>query len=371
MKHAVPLAVLLHAALALHAPAAAQHAPAPYRLAATVDSARHALDLQMALHPPPGLAIAVMVDGRMLWSEGFGLADLEQRVPMWPTSKVRIGSVSKPLTAAAVMRLWDKGQLDLDVPVQQYVPYFPEKRWPLTTRQLGGHLGGIRHYRGTEFGIAEPYPTVEAGIGIFAADTLSHEPGTRYLYSSYGWNLISAVVEGASGTSFLETMRTEVFRPLGLVHTVADHVDSLITQRVRFYTDAGHGEFVNAPYVNNSYKWAGGGFLSSVEDIVRFGHAHLDDAYLSAAARDILFSSQATTDGVATAYGLGWRIRTSEAMTFWEHGGGSVGGSTFLTIQPDTRLALAIHVNQSGYDVESLATDIAELFANALAAEQP
>ena len=203
--------------------AGTQYAPAPYRLVSTVNAARHLLADEMAAQPVPGLAITVMIDGQIIWSEGFGYADLEQRVPMWPTSKIRIGSVSKPMTAAAAMRLWDQGRLILDAPVQDYVPYFPDKRWPLTTRQLGGHLGGIRHYQGTEFLSAKPYNTVEESIGIFAADTLMHEPDSKFLYSSYGWNLISAVIEGASGTSFLETMRSEVFGPLGLVHTVADH----------------------------------------------------------------------------------------------------------------------------------------------------
>ena len=325
----------------------------------------------MAAQPVPGLAITVMIDGQIIWSEGFGYADLEQRVPMWPTSKIRIGSVSKPMTAAAAMRLWDQGRLILDAPVQDYVPYFPDKRWPLTTRQLGGHLGGIRHYQGTEFLSAKPYNTVEESIGIFAADTLMHEPDSKFLYSSYGWNLISAVIEGASGTSFLETMRSEVFGLLGLVHTVADHPDSLIVQRVRFYARAEQGGFVNATFVDNSYKWAGGGFLSSVEDMARFAQAHLDDGYLSNEAREVLFTSQTTADGAGTGYGFGWRAEQHDDHLFLSHGGGSVGGSTVLIMQPDTRVVVASHVNLTANSIQDITTRIATLFADTIANENP
>ncbi len=343
-----------------------QYAPAPYSLGLAVDSAQQHIAAYLSRQAVPGLAVAIMVDGRIVWSDGFGYADLEQRVPMWPTSRVRIGSVSKPMASAAAMRLWDRGQLDLDAPVQEYVPYFPEKRWPVTTRQLGGHLGGIRHYRGAEFLSTTSYATVRDGVAIFAQDTLMHQPGTRFLYSSYGWNLISAVVEGAAGAPFLEIMRQEVFEPLGLVQTVADHPDSLITQRVRFYERAAGDGFINAPYVDNSYKWAGGGFLSSVEDMARFAHAHLEDGYLSGTARAILFTSQTTLAGDHTGYGFGWAVVEHGGRQYLQHGGGSVGGSTMLIMQPDTRIVVAAHVNLTSHSVDALATGIAMLFADAM-----
>ena len=133
--------------------------------------------------------------------------------PVTPQTRFRVGSVAKPMTAVAVAQLVDAGRLDVDAPIQTYAPDFPTKRWPLTTRQVGAHLGGIRHYRGNEFMSNVRYPTVADGLTIFAADSLLHEPGTAYAYSSYGYNLISAVVEGASGEDFLGYMaRVNFFR---------------------------------------------------------------------------------------------------------------------------------------------------------------
>lgn len=344
--------------------AAAQSAVAPSSapFAKEIQAARAMILHDLEEQDYPGIAIAVSVDGETVWSEGFGYADLEQRVPLWPTSRFRIGSISKPFTAAAVARLFEDGRLDVNAPVQQYVPYFPEKRWLLTTRNLGAHLGGVRHYQGDEFLSSTSYETVESGLAIFAADTLLHAPGQRFAYTSYGWNLISAVVEGASGRQFLHVMRQEVFRPLGMRHTVADHPDSLIYQRVRFYERGANGDLLNAPYVDNSYKWAGGGFLSSPEDLLRFGNAHLGTDFLSEDALALLFTEQQTTAGEGVGYGFGWRVRTGDdSRRYLSHGGGSVGGTSLLIMQPDTKVILAAMINLSGADLE-VAHDVLRLF---------
>ena len=216
-------------------------APAPLHYAEVVEAARALVRADVAERGYPGIAIAVSVDGDTVWSEGFGYADLEHRVPMSRSVKFRVGSISKSMTAAAVASLVEDGRLELDEPVQRYVPSFPEKAHPVTTRQLGGHLGGIRHYRGNENFIRDPYATVLDGLSIFADDPLLHEPGTAFSYTSHGFNLISAVVDGAAEQPFLDYMRDAVFRPLGMRDTVADFVTPIIPGRTRYYVrdDAG------------------------------------------------------------------------------------------------------------------------------------
>jgi CubicO group peptidase (beta-lactamase class C family) len=305
--------------------------------------------------------VAVGIGDDIVWSEGFGWASLEQRVPVTTLTKFRVGSVSKTLTASAMGVLLERGQLDLDAPVQVYVPSFPEKRWPVTSRQLAGHTAGVRHYRGQEMLSAVPYPTVESGLEIFDQDTLLFEPGTDYSYSTYAWNLLSAVVEAASGREFLAFMRDEVIEPLGLRHTVADHPDSIIPYRTEFYEEE-DGDIVNAPYVDNSYKWAGGGYLSTPEDLVRFGQAHMEPGYLQAETLRILQTSQTLTNGGATGYGIGWRIGTQEdGDTTLGHSGGSVGGTTLLILVPEHDLVVAGVVNISG-PAAAIVNQVAEAF---------
>ena len=296
----------------------------------------------------PGFALAVAVDGRIVWSEAFGFADLEAKRRTTPETQFRIGSVSKPLTAAAVEQLHESGKLDIDAPVQRYVPTFPDKGATITTRLLGGHLAGVRHYQGDEFTLNQRFPTVTAGLAIFQNDPLIAPPGTRYAYSSYGFNLISAVVEGASGEPFLAYMSRRVFKPLGMTHTAADKNDSLIANRTRFYERTESGGFVLCAPVDNSYKWAGGGFLSTAEDLVKFGSAHLSPGLLKSTTLELLFTPQRTTSGDATGYGIGWNITTDTlGHRYVSHGGGSVGGTTAFGVDRDSRVVIALVTNLS------------------------
>ncbi len=310
----------------------------------------------------PGFAIAVAVDGRLVWSEAFGYADLEARRQATTTTQFRIGSVSKSLTADAVAQLYENGKLDLDAPIQRYVPTFPDKGAPITTRLLGGHLAGIRHYRGNEFTLNQRFPTVTAGLAIFQNDSLVAPPGTRYSYSSYGFNLISAVVEGASGQQFLAYMSRHVFKPLGMTSTAPDRNDSLIPNRTKFYERTEAGQFVPSPTVDNSNKWAGGGFVSTAEDLVRFGSAHLKPGYLKAATLELLFTQQHTTAGAATPYGIGWFVATDTLghRTVF-HGGGSIGGTTAFGVDRDSRVVIALVTNLSNARLEG-SQQIRQLF---------
>lgn len=297
----------------------------------------------------PGLSLAVAVDGKIVYSEGFGFADLEERVPVWPTTKFRIGSVSKPLTAIALAQLVEAGKLDLDAPVQKYVPSFPDKGAVITTRMLAGHLGGIRHYQGDEFKIQQHYANVLDGLKIFENDPLVSPPGTKFNYSSYGYNLLSAVVESASGENFLAYMQKHVFDAMGLVHTTADQNARIVEQRSRFYEKEKDGTLENAPYVDNSYKWAGGGFLSTSEDLVRFGSMLLQPGFLRAESLKLLFTSQKTKSGEATGYGVGWGIAKSPSgKVVYAHSGGSVGGTSQLIVYPETHVVVALITNLSG-----------------------
>jgi serine beta-lactamase-like protein LACTB, mitochondrial len=299
----------------------------------------------------PGFSVTVAIDGKIVYSKGFGYADLEQRVPAWPTTKFRIGSVSKPLTSAGMLLLVGQGKFDLDAPIQKYVPSFPEKGAVITARMLAGHLGGIRHYKDGEPDSQKHYDTVLGGLERFQNDPLVVPPGTKFSYSSYGYNLLSAAIESAAGEHFLEYEREHVFTPLGLRSTVADQPADIIEERARFYSPAKDKQAQNAAFVDNSYKWAGGGFLSTSEDLVAFGSALLQPGFLKAESLALLFTPQKTKDGKETKYGMGWFVTKSKSgQRIYEHSGGSVGGSSELIIYPDAHLVVAFACNFSGSD---------------------
>jgi len=313
-----------------------------------------------------GLSLTVALDGKIVYSEGFGYADLEERVPAKPTTKFRIGSISKPLTAVGLMELVEAGKVDLDAPVQKYVPSFPDKGSPITVRMVAGHLAGIRHYNGDEFLIQKHYDNVLDGLKIFENDPLVSAPGTEFHYSSYGFNLLSAVIESASGERFLDYMQRHAFDAIGLAHTTPDQNSRIVEERSRFYEKEKDGTLENAPYVDNSYKWAGGGFLSTSEDLVRFGAAMLRPGVLNEAALKEMFTPQHTSSGKPIEYGIGWFVRKSKSgMLTYEHAGGSVGGTSQLIIYPETDVVVALVTNMSNgewkrEEVEAVAEKFAE-----------
>jgi CubicO group peptidase (beta-lactamase class C family) len=311
-----------------------------------------------------GLAITVGTAEQILWSQGFGYADLEQDVPIDPVrTRFRVGSTAKSMTAVAIGQLYEDGRLDLDAPIQTYVPAFPQKAGTITTRLLAGHLAGIRHYaNNAEFVSAVPYDSVSEALAIFADDPLLFPPGSEFGYSTYGYNLISAVVEGAAGENFLDYMSKNVFGPAGMDSTVPDRVYPLIPHRSRYYWMR-DGDIVNAPWVDNSNKWAGGGFLSTSEDLVRFGQAHLSDTLLNRQTIEMLWTSQRTSAGKKTGYGMGWFVAKDNAnRKIIRHAGGSIGGTTELRIYPDQDLIVVVIANTAPANVRPLATDIAKHF---------
>ena len=298
----------------------------------------------------PGLSIAVARRGTVVWSEGFGLADAESGVPVTPLTRFRAGSVSKVLTAAGVARLVEEGKLDLDAPVQRYVPGFPKKPWPITTRQLAAHTAGIRHYTEADQARIKGAPhfsSVREGLALFQDDPLLFQPGTSYSYSSYGWSLVSAVVEGASGQEFLGFMNARVFEPLGLRSIVPDHVDVIVPGRTRFYAREAPGRpLEHAPYVDESYVWAAGGFLATAEDLVRFGSAHLQPGFFKQNTLDLLFRGESLIPQSKTSVGIGWRIGTdAQGRRILHHAGASVGGRAALLVFPDSGVVVAILSN--------------------------
>ncbi len=298
----------------------------------------------------PGFSIAVARGGRIVWSEGFGLANVEQGAVVTPLTRFRLGSVSKIVTAAGLARLVEDGKIDLDAPVQRYVPDFPRKQWPVTTRELAGHLSGIRHYSEQDFAVtlkgAPHYDSVSASLGIFKNDPLLFEPGTKYSYSSYGWNLISAVMEGASRENFLTYMQRAVFDPLGLRSIHADQALEIVPYRTAFYQRDRNGELRPADYVDNSYKWAGGGFLSNAEDLAMFGSAMLQPGFLRRETLDLMFTSQRLRSGAETGVGIAWRIgKDAKGNRVFHHGGTIDGGRAMIMMYPEAKVVVVMLSN--------------------------
>lgn len=379
----VALPACLHAQIPLAPPP--NDAAAPEYGDAIAEARRLLVDL-MAERAIPGLSVAVGVDGEVVWSEGMGLANIEHGVPVTPLTRFRSGSTAKPMTAAAMAVLYERGLVDLDADVGEYVSRWPERHLPITIRQLAGHLSGIRHYDpdGLEFFNPVRYTNLLDALEIFDQDSLLFEPGTRYSYSTYGYNLLGAALQQAAGQPFVELVREVVFEPLSMSSSVTDHTDSIIAHRTSFYERSGGGSsyhtrqsgwqsstrtVLNGPYTDNSNKAPGGGFLTTPTDLVRFGSAHLMAGFLKESTLQLLFTRQRTSSGEETNYGLGWQLgEDPEGRRTIGHGGGAVGGTSQLLMHPDVGLVVAVQVNLTDAGIGRATREVTAIFRRELTA---
>ena len=320
----------------------------------------------MSANSVPGMGAALVLDGEPVWSAGFGMADLEDSAPATSSTLFRLGSLSKPITATALLQLWEHGKLDLDAPVQKYCPAFPQKEWPITSRELLGHLGGIRHYNRDGKGdipedSARHFASMEESLQIFAADPLVAKPGTKFNYSTYGYTLLGCVLEGAASQKYMDFVRENIFKPASMAQTQADDFFTIIPHRTRWYHKDKSEIVRNAGVLDSSYKIPGGGLISSADDMARFEAAMLADKLVKRPARDLMWTPQKTPDGKSTGYALGWGISDKFGIHIVAHTGGQQGTSTAFVLVPERRAGVIVLANMDSVDSGNLADQILKI----------
>jgi CubicO group peptidase (beta-lactamase class C family)/predicted negative regulator of RcsB-dependent stress response len=330
----------------------------PY--AEAIHAIHHFVSEQMAFDKTPGLCVGFLKDD-FTWTQGFGYADLENMVPAEPQSSYRMASITKTFTATAVLQLIEQGKMSLDSEIQTYVPYFPHKKWPITIRQLLSHLGGIPHYvnREQETHIREHKNTREA-IAIFQDFDLIAEPGTKFHYSSYGYNLLGAAIEEASGQPYGQYIKEYIFDPLGMADTRMDDPVALIPHRVKGYRMM-NGEVVHSEYVDMSSRFAAGGTRSTVVELLKYARGIIDGKLLRPETWRLMFRPMATRDGILTGKGLCWSISPWKGHFQISHGGSQQETRTYLLIFPLEKFALAVASNMENFDRELYTQKIATI----------
>lgn len=335
-------------ALAIPPSLAGAEGPVAELSPAKAEAVEAAVTVAMARLGIPGVSVAIASGGTLRFAAGYGQADVENGVPAKAVTAYRLASVSKPMTAVAVLKLAEVGRLDLDAPIQRYVPSFPEKPFPVTARQLLGHLGGIRHYRDDEPTNTKPYSGIESGLAFFKDDALVAEPGTRFSYSTYGYNLLGAAIEGASGTPYLDYLREAIFARAGMTAIRIDEARPLIPNRAQGYTRTKGGELFNSALADVSYKVPGGGLIATAADVARFGAALGAGALLNRDSLAAMLTPQREKGGRLTSYGLGLEIGPGGKRREAWHTGGQERVSTVVFLLPEEGVGVAILANLEG-----------------------
>jgi serine beta-lactamase-like protein LACTB, mitochondrial len=336
-------------------------APAPAnagRYSEAVAAGRAAVGEMMEEGGVPGVGVAVAVEGELVWAEGFGFADLERRVPVTRETKFGVGSVTKSLTMALFGRLMEQGLVELDAPVETYLPEFPHRNLKISTRLIAGHLSGLDDtFNASQTFTATHYATTSDALREILKEPLRHRPGERHFYTTGPYTIIAGVVERAARRDYHSLMAQHVTGPLGLKNTVPNERKPVIPHRASFYVRE-DGRTVNAPYFDPSFKWAGAGYLSTAEEMARFGSALLRPGFLKQATLDELFRPLKTSADEETGFALGWRVGADAKRRRLIHQpGGGPGISCWLVLYPEERLVVAILSNQTGAPVGGKALD--------------
>jgi serine beta-lactamase-like protein LACTB len=315
----------------------------------------------------PGVSIAIGRGGDVVLAKGYGLANVEHQVPVKPETVFRTASICKMFTAVAVLQLAEDGKLDLDTPVSEYFPELGKDDWTFTSRQLLGHLAGVRHYKyPDENNSTRHFPDVQSALTTFVSDPLMSEPGTEYRYSSFGYNLLGAIVERRSGEKFDEYLRDAVTDVAEMSSTQVDHHYRILPNRAAGYMrpergrgwgrrDLKPGELYNAAPHDTSVKVPGGGMVSTPTDLVRFADALAKGKLLEGATLAAMITEQETIDGKQTGYGLGCALLAAEPNPVVGHSGGQAGVSTYLVLDPRTGDSVAIMCNLEDAELHSVA----------------
>ena len=318
------------------------------------------------------ISAAVGIDNKIVWANVLGFKDLENRVPADLETKFRIGSTSKALTSVAIGRLIQEDRLDLDASVQVYLKDFDKSKPKITIRQLASHSSGIRNYKGNEYENNTQYNSIKESMEVFLNDTLLFKPGTKFNYSTYNYTVLSAVIEYISQQNFLDHMKKRVFMPLKMNNTTGDYNNKLVENRAKFYVWKTAEKRFAITEVNNSYKWAGGGFISTPSDMVKFGNALLNNKLINPAVTKRLFQPQQLSDGKINSmkYGIGWRNDSTSLFNgriktqLIHHPGSSIGATSIFLLLPEYNMTISILSNRDGAyaDLTKCAYLLAEYF---------
>jgi len=307
----------------------------------------------------PSISAGLLRNDKIIWLKSAGMADIENNVPASKSSLYRIASISKPITAVAVLQLWERGLISLDTDARAYLPNFPVKKYKFTVRQLLNHTSGIRNYREGEFDSKKFYATTDDALKLLAYDSLMFEPGTKYAYTTLGYTLLAAIVEKVSKTSFEDYLKNNIFLPSGMESTRIDKQREIILNRVKGYEKNAERKIVNAPLADLSIKVAGGGYLSTANDLLLFSKALMENRLLKQSTLEMMLRKSKLSNGKDIDYGLGFSLTfENDSLKYFSHNGAGTGFSTMLLIDPKLKIASVHLINIRDRNLGEPAKDI-------------
>ena len=282
-------------------------------------------------------SVLVARDGKIVFSKGYGMANVELDVPNAPETRFRLGSITKQFTAAAILLLQERGKLNVTDPICKYFDPCPSAWSEVTIHHLLSHTGGVPNF--TSFPdympkMMLPVTTTEM-IARFKDKPLDFKPGEKWSYSNSGYFLLGAIIEKAAGESYESLLQKNIFDPLKLTGTGYDHFDVILKHRATGYSMS-KGKMVNSAFLDMTQPYSAGSLYSTVEDLFRWNEALFGGKVLSTKS----FEMMTTPVKNNYAYGLGVETKFNRKMI--THGGGINGFATFIARFPDEKVTIVV-----------------------------
>jgi CubicO group peptidase (beta-lactamase class C family) len=332
---------------------------------ARADEVDNFVRAQLAERHIPGAAIAVIKNGRLVKGEGYGLASVEFNAPATKETVFEIGSVSKQMTAAAIMLLVEEGKINLDEKISKYLPATPDAWKNVSVRNLLTHTSGIKSYTGLPGFELTKRLSRDDFIKTLALQPLEFETGARYQYSNSGYNLLGFIIETISGKSYWDFMRERIFKPLGMNATADRDPKYIIPRRATGY------EWENGALVGRDYDltdvFSAGAIVSTVEDLAKWDAAWRNDTLLKKASRTQAWTPATLNDGKPYPYGFGWRISEVRGHRLVAHSGQTAGFGANISRYVDDDLTVIALTNLGEIGMGTvLANGIAKIYIPAI-----
>jgi len=350
------LTLSLLGACATPSTAAPAQAVAPH--SARTDALNAACESFRAEQGVVGMRVAVLERGVVAFHAGFGYADREKQLAVGSDTLFRLGSISKPVTAAIAMQLVEEGRLELDRDVRDFAPAARGKLAPITLRQLLSHTSGIRHYDRDHVDNSTKLRTTREALELFVDDPLLFTPGEKYSYSTHAYTLVVHAIESAAKQPF-ERLVAERIAKKGAASLSCERLRDDKPQRSQLYDKVvGQLALLQLVREDNSWKYGGGGIESTALDLARFGDLMLHDKLVKRSTRDVMWAPTKLADGELSNYGLGWNVRPKRKVV--QHGGSQQGCSSALLIDVEGERVIAVLTNTQGGEASKLADALLE-----------
>ena len=340
-----------------------------------------------------GFAVGIIQENKIAYLKGYGWEDREKRVPVTRKTMFRWASISKSLTALAAMQLWEKGHLELDADVRSYVPEFPDKGHKVTLRQLLSHQGGIVHYTNgpvivtqRQYKQPNPFENVLLALDSFKESPLVNVPGEKYSYTTHGYILLSAALQRAGKEKFAHQVRDRIVTPLKMETLQPDYQWVEIPNRTIGYRKR-QGKIVVSSNTDVSWKLAGGGYISNIDDLTKLGEGLLNGKLVKPETLRLMWTPRKTSTGEQTSYGLGFRqwnyvdgklqrtltksgesnLRDKMTLRLMGHSGSQQKTKTLLILEPSKKFGIALMSNSE----QTNTYEAAEVILKAVISSKP